>query len=349
MPSPDHWYLLARYVAGDASDEEEQALRVWLGEDPARQAMLKQVQDIYEAGGEAEEPLDVDAAWQRFSGHMGEAPASRKPPRHLGDRPSVRDRRRRTYRHVGLGVLAVAVLLIALGPWILTESESGAEEEPWKTVTTGVGERATVELYDGSVVRLNTSSTLHYPPSFDDGGRVVRLDGEAYVEAASEPDPPFIVRVAAPPHVEVRVVGTAFLVKGYAGDGYTRVAVSEGRVAVGSDTEEPMPLEANDVAEVEAGGALSVAHGADLSAHLSWLEGRLVFEDTPLHEAAAAIERRYGVRIELADTSLEDRPITATFDRRDTIDDVIDVLARALDLHVDQTEEGIVLSTSSPR
>lgn len=71
------------------------------------------------------------------------------------------------------------------------------------------------------------------------------------------------------------------------------------------------------------------------------------YKDTPLREAAAIVGHHYGVPIQLAGASLGGHPITVSFDHRDTIDDVVEVLARTLDLHVDRTEEAIILSRAS--
>lgn len=242
MLPPDRWHLVAQYVTGDASDAEQKEIRSWIDGSPSRQALVKQVQAIYNAGGEeAVEQIDVDAAWKRVTGRLSRPSTVARPSRRTDRRPTVPTRGR---RHVGLAPVAVDC-----SPTLPAN---------------GVGEQSTVESHGGTVVRLNAGSTLPYPSAFDDEERVTELDGEAYVEAASS------------------------------GERVTRC-------------------------------------GIDLATHLSWLEGRLFFEDdTPL-----------------ADPSLEYHPVTATFDKRDTIDNVIDVLARALDLHVDQTEEVITLSEVS--
>ncbi|MFW5973652.1 MAG: FecR domain-containing protein, partial [Bacteroidota bacterium] len=83
-----------------------------------------------------------------------------------------------------------------------------------------------------------------------------------------------------------------------------------------------------------------------LTPHLAWLDRKLVFHDTPLREAVAAISHRYGVTIHLSEVVLGDRTITASFSHRDTIDTVIDVLIRTLDLAVDHEDEAFILSAS---
>ncbi|MDR0545010.1 MAG: FecR domain-containing protein, partial [Odoribacteraceae bacterium] len=69
------------------------------------------------------------------------------------------------------------------------------------------GGEYTVTLEDGSIVQLNSASTLSYPVVFTGDERRVRLSGEAYFRVTPGKDAPFIVEVE---DLCIRVTGTEF-------------------------------------------------------------------------------------------------------------------------------------------
>ncbi|MBL8265179.1 FecR family protein [Steroidobacter sp.] len=96
---------------------------------------------------------------------------------------------------------------------------------------TGIGERRTVVLDDGTQVTMNTATRMTV--DYDQQRRLVRLDsGEAFFEVAKRSEWPFVVSVG---NREVTALGTAFLVRSDS----ARVAVTllEGKVAVTATSE----------------------------------------------------------------------------------------------------------------
>ncbi|WP_431261482.1 FecR family protein [Roseateles chitinivorans] len=123
-------------------------------------------------------------------------------------------------------VAATGGVALLCGGFLLTNPER---------YETGVGERRTVVLKDGSRISLNTASRIHvrWTPS----RRIVELEtGEALFEVAKDPRRPF---VAVANGVEVRAIGTSFVVRSDAGEarrdeasGGTSVTLIEGTVVV---------------------------------------------------------------------------------------------------------------------
>ena len=87
-----------------------------------------------------------------------------------------------------------------------SEERSGATSTGFNTLTTTRGEQTKVRLPDGTLVFLNSASSLKYPTSFA-GERRVELTGEAYFEVAHDKEKPF--RVISNGQ-EVKVLGTHF-------------------------------------------------------------------------------------------------------------------------------------------
>ena len=71
----------------------------------------------------------------------------------------------------------------------------GSEQElaQMMEVKTNPGMMTSLTLPDGTLVFLNSESTLSYPSRFDSDTRNVTLQGEAYFEVAKNPEKKFIV------------------------------------------------------------------------------------------------------------------------------------------------------------
>src|SRR5690606_23926374 len=102
-------------------------------------------------------------------------------------RPADRPRRAATWLPWGIAAAAVLALLLLRGPAATTPAPGGATD-----VSTGPSELATVQLDDGTVVRLAPSTRLHVTPRAD--VREVRLDGRAHFSVAPDAARPFRVR-----------------------------------------------------------------------------------------------------------------------------------------------------------
>ena len=117
-------------------------------------------------------------------------------------------------------------LIVALAAAVIVAVLATVVSLHHKDLTTGIGERRTVVLEDGTQVTLNTATRLVV--EYDKQRRQVRLEaGEAFFEVARRPERPFVVRAG---NREVRALGTAFLVRRDA----MRIAVTlvEGKIAV---------------------------------------------------------------------------------------------------------------------
>jgi ferric-dicitrate binding protein FerR (iron transport regulator) len=187
------------------------------------------------------------------------------------------------------------------------------------------------------------ASRLRYARAFGDSARDVYLDGDGYFQVAHDSLHPFAVHTSSS---VVRDIGTTFGVRAYSQSAETEVVVSEGTVAFAVDSSQGMVLQAGSLARLDRGSGrtvLTVTHGVDVTAYLGWTEGRLVFQDTPLHEVIAELRRWYDRDLlELADTSIGSRRLTASF-TNESLPIVIDRIALSLDLREERHGQTVVL------
>ncbi|BCA56570.1 hypothetical protein W02_37100 [Nitrospira sp. KM1] len=171
---------------------------------------------------------------------------------------------------------------------------------------TAVGERQTITLADESTVILNTNSAIasNYRP---DSRRVQLLKGEAMFKVQPDATRPFLVEHGG---LVARAVGTAFVVR--ESGNITHVSVVEGVVSVESSTASQVTLEAGQRAIMNADGKISV-QSIDTDVTLAWLQGRLVFENTPFVQVIEEISRYHGGYIGVWNPSLAGLAVSGTY------------------------------------
>jgi transmembrane sensor len=177
---------------------------------------------------------------------------------------------------------------------------------------TGVGERATATLEDGSTVVLNTNSVLEI--NYSRLRRDVRLlAGQALFKVAHDTARPFVVAAA---NHEVVAVGTEFEVRL---DGEkVRVALLQGRVRVepikargsGREGNVAFMTPGEQLVASSAGLELKPANVREL---VSWESGRVRFDNTRLADAVAEMNRYSRTRILIDDPAAGDIMITGAF------------------------------------
>lgn len=173
---------------------------------------------------------------------------------------------------------------------------------------TGVGQRRIVMLADGTRMTLNTSTEVQV--DMTRAQRTVSVPhGEALFEVAKEPGRPLVVRVSG---VQVVATGTAFLVRSLpgtgSGDGSFDVTLIEGQVVVQrTDTPAPTapivmaPGERLQDARLQDGAKHRPVHldRPQIDKLMAWQRGEAVFDNTPLSDAVAEMNRYSQVQIAL--------------------------------------------------
>ncbi|MDZ5636572.1 FecR family protein [Janthinobacterium sp. GMG1] len=177
------------------------------------------------------------------------------------------------------------------------------------------GEQLTVELPDGSTLRLDTATradvTLYRQR------REVRLpEGQALLTVAPDKTRPFEV-LAGP--VRVTVLGTRFSVRhthsGLYGDG-ANVQVEHGIVRVAGNGA-PLVLTAGQAVRSDAAGKLGALTNATPEDALLWREGRAHFNNTPLRVALAEFERYGPTHLRLGDAAVGELRLNGSFKLRE--------------------------------
>jgi transmembrane sensor len=336
--------LLIRYITGGATLLESLAVDRWAAADGTNRAELAALREMWAVLGESPPgpAYDADAAWARLKARLGQVPALtlfRGAPRR-GLSAS------RSTRHVRLAVPLAAACVVGVAAgllWLRRPSRSPAYPQTVHTVATANGQRASLELADGTRVVLGVHSVLRVPSDFGDSARQVVLEGEALFTVAHDPQHPFAVRAG---NVIATDIGTRFDVRAYAGDGRVSVAVSEGRASVAVAKGHRLEtLAAGDVATVLPSGATAVAVNQDLADYTAWAEGRLVFTHTPVREVVLTLGRWYDVDFTI-DPRVGDVPISGEYAADLSLEEVLGLITHAAGVTYERVGRSITLKRS---
>lgn len=282
------WFVRMRDENATAKDRR--AFQVWLDQDPAHAAALAR----------------AEALWKRFDIVKPEIEQLRRSQRTF------------SRRNVILG--SAAGLIGATALYVRGRDDLFADH------TTGVGERRTVSLADGSAVELGSYSALSV--DFTPAARRVRLHrGQGFFDVRKDPTP-FSVDAAGG---TVQALGARFDVKHF--DGEVTTVVSENAVTV-SGSFPAMKVEQGWQASFTSNGQAALAP-ADLAVTEAWRRDQIIFQDVALRRVLAEIERYRRGRIVLTDRRLGDIPVTAIFSSKQ-LDNALLTLANTLPIRLFQ-------------
>lgn len=211
-------------------------------------------------------------------------------------------------------------------------------EPVWHTLEVPQGGEYRLLLADGSLVHLNSMSSVRFPVAFMGEQREVELHGEAWFEVSANTQNPFVVHTR---HYDVEVVGTAFNVSSYDDDRLASTTLAEGGVKIGGVALSPGEQYCFDT---QSGtGTIEQVSAAMASA---WRTGRLMFRDQRLEDIMRTLGRWYGVQIEYADPTARDMRFGMSLTRQPSIDPLLAIIAETGKVSIRKHGNTIIINTN---
>ena len=186
---------------------------------------------------------------------------------------------------------------------------------------------STVTLPDGTVVRLNSKSTLAYAQNFGRENRDVRLSGEAFFEVAKDDAKKFVVDAG---QVAVTVHGTKFNVHAYENKDFVEMALVEGSVSIKSKQPpyENIQVKPNEkVVYDKKTGSMSLMK-TNNETETAWMTKELVFRSDKLIDVFNRLSRKFAVSFEVENDLLLNDVYSGVFD-----DENIESIMKVLKIH----------------
>ena len=183
------------------------------------------------------------------------------------------------------------------------------------------GKRTQLNLSDGTKIWLNSGSALEFPTQFTEKSREIHLlSGEIYLEVAPDKKKSFIVHTS---DFSVKVYGTKFDVSMY-NDSPHYVVLVEGSVGLKSTTKSTeIKLSPNEQVIYGENGMFNKRE-VDATEFVSWKNGYLSFDKTPMTEVLKQIGRYYNLSFNFdQDVNLQKRTCSGKIYLSDNLDNVM--------------------------
>ncbi|MDQ8014426.1 MAG: FecR domain-containing protein [Flavobacterium nitrogenifigens] len=192
------------------------------------------------------------------------------------------------------------------------------------------GEKKEIFLEDGSVIVLNSNSSITYPEEFETT-RNIQLVGQAYFKVFRDVKRPFIVQTH---DVKVRVLGTSFDVNSY-NHHDTKVSVITGKVEVTSPTGKKVQITKNQQADLIKNSDLQISE-ENSKDKIAWISNTIMLKNTKLSETVKIIENWYNIDITIEDPELNNLTISGKF-KDEKLENVLESIAYLKNLKINYT------------
>ena len=207
------------------------------------------------------------------------------------------------------------------------------------TKSTPRGRMLRMKMHDGSLVHLNAQSQISYPSRFDTSSRMVEISGEAYFDVARDEQRPFIIKVK---DYQVEVLGTSFNIDAY--DNEFSVTVESGVVKVNLDKKggNTATLTKNQKLTFDPVSNKMEIMEVNPEIEISWKDGVLRFDKTPIAKVEKMIERWYGVDMIISDKEIYGKTLTGTHHNK-SLKSVLEAFTYATDSEYEIKGQTIII------
>lgn len=340
------WPAIARHLDHSSTEVDEKAIKEWLETGEENRRTFEAVKKIWNSAimnkKERMKEFLPEEDWKRVLGEIGKIEESRKKER-IRRFGAIRKRQR--YGSIFLKVAILFIVAFTSGYLTLKYAEpvdQQAFEPVMNELRTGAGEKADIQLGDGTKVALSAETELSFPEYFGQEKREVRITGQAFFEVIPDKNRPFIIHTQ---NGVITVLGTSFDVRSYHDESNIDVMVTEGVVEISHSNVPQNQLTVNRGYKGSislSDNSLSVEWVEDYEQYTGWRDGRLIFKEQPLERVFRQIERWYAVNITVAEDSRDilGKQFSANLKTR-SVNDVMSVIAVAMNISYKIEEDQI--------
>ncbi len=307
--------MLARYFAGESSEDELAGINQWLEDDEKNQDILLDYHRIWLGAQHTDFKPDIQKAWRNVAS--------------------------KTIERKRIAVLpwaaAIAGILL-LGSWLIF-----TEQNKMEYLTRNSAKESVMEtLEDGTQVTLNSYSSLEFPVSFEGKERRVKLIGEAFFEVKRDESKPFIIEANG---TEVKVLGTSFIIDARNED--VRVRVNSGLVEFVSPRKKSIRLKKGEEAVYEAEiDTLKASVITDRNV-FAFKTKVLEFNQTSLKEVVNTLNKAYQTQILLDNEDWSSYKLSTRFEN-EKLEDVLLIVSETLNLSLTTRDSSYILQKKAP-
>jgi ferric-dicitrate binding protein FerR (iron transport regulator) len=212
--------------------------------------------------------------------------------------------------------------------------------------TTKYGETKNIILPDGSTVTMNANSNIRYIDNWQQTHvREVWLSGEAFFDVLRKTEWKHAKFIVHTQNLNVEVLGTKFNVNNRRG--VVKVVLNSGKVKLnqGNSTHADVVMRPKDLVEFNGQNKAFVKKIVEPENYISWMNHKLIFNETPVSEIAQVLEDTYGMKVILKDPQVGNRKFTGSVPNKQ-ISLLLNILSESLNIKITADKQTILMSNN---
>jgi ferric-dicitrate binding protein FerR (iron transport regulator) len=219
------------------------------------------------------------------------------------------------------------------------EIDEKKDQQQFNQLIVPIGRRSSLIFADGTRIWVNSDSKVIYPLQFSPDKREIFVEGEVYLNVAPLAEAPFIVKTK---RVDITVLGTQLNVSAYENEHQTNVILVSGKVEVKTQENRKNILAPSQRFSYNTVTCETTVDYVDVDNYIAWKDGYYPFRQESLDVVLNKLIKYYGVKMEW-DAGIASLTCSGKLDLKKELADVLEVLAKAAPIEIEENEELIYI------
>ena len=232
-----------------------------------------------------------------------------------------------------------SLLLVSARSLKYRDIDSPDTTEIFHTLEIPRGGEYLLTLSDGTIIYLNSESTLSFPVKFQGKERKVYLTGEAYFKVAKNTEHPFVVTAG---ELEVLVTGTTFGVRAYKDEKDIQTTLESGQVTVRVEGKSVKLVPNKQVLFNKLTMGVEV-RDVDVDLYLAWADGRLVYDNCPLEKILTDLGRWYNIDVFYSRDELRSYQFSLNMKKHEEFIQVLELIGKTGEVQFEVKDNTVIV------
>ena len=232
-----------------------------------------------------------------------------------------------------------SLLLVSARSLKYRDIDSPDTTEIFHTLEIPRGGEYLLTLSDGTMIYLNSESTLSFPVKFQGKERKVYLTGEAYFKVAKNTEHPFVVTAG---ELEVLVTGTTFGVRAYKDEKDIQTTLESGQVTVRVEGKSVKLVPNKQVLFNKLTMGMEV-RDVDVDLYLAWADGRLVYDNCPLEKILTDLGRWYNIDVFYSRDELRSYQFSLNMKKHEEFTQVLELIGKTGEVQFEIKDNTVIV------
>lgn len=232
-----------------------------------------------------------------------------------------------------------SLLLVSARSLRYRDIDSPDTTEVFHTLEIPRGGEYLLTLSDGTMIYLNSESTLSFPVKFQGKERKVYLTGEAYFKVAKNTEHPFVVTAG---ELDVLVTGTTFGVRAYKDEKDIQTTLESGHVTVRVEGKSVKLVPNKQALFNKLTMGLEV-RDVDVDLYLAWADGRLVYDNCPLEKILTDLGRWYNMDVFYSRDELRSYQFSLNMKKHEEFIQVLELIGKTGEVQFEVKDNTVIV------